>query len=81
MEHWSGTPTRWSAIVQDLTAAEADLQRILDAFGLDRDVEVFDVVPVLDGLKAETCLPGTALNAKAPETYLTVTRRVPVNVG
>ena len=58
--------------VQDLTAAEADLQRILDAFGLDRDVEVFDVVPVLDGLKAELASL-VALNAKAPETYLTVT--------
>ena len=58
--------------VQDLATAEAGLQKVLDAFGLDRNTDVFDVGPILDGLKAEL---GSlvALNAKAPETYITVT--------
>ncbi len=58
--------------LQELTEAEADLQKILDAFGLDRNAEVFDVGPVLEGLEAEIGSL-TALNAKAPETYLAVT--------
>lgn len=58
--------------VQDLATAEAGLQKVLDAFGLDRSVDVFDVGPILDGLNTEL---GSlvALNAKAPETYITVT--------
>ena len=58
--------------VQDLTASEEALQKVLDAFGLDRDAEVFDVGPVLDGLKTEFASL-VVLNAKAPETYISVT--------
>ena len=57
--------------LHDLKENESKLQRILSASGFDKDVETFDVEPIIQGLTAElTSL--NALNAKAPETYLEV---------
>ena len=45
--------------------------KLLSTFGFDKDMETFDVEPIVQGLTAElTSL--NALNAKAPETYLEV---------
>ncbi len=57
--------------LHDLKENESKLQQILSAFGFDKDMETFDVEPIIQGLGAElTSL--NALNAKAPETYLEV---------
>jgi len=57
--------------LHDLKENESKLQRILSASGFDKDVETFDVEPIIQGLTAElTSLD--SLNAKAPETYLEV---------
>ena len=57
--------------LHDLIENEVKLQQILSAFGFDKDMETFDVEPIVQGLTSElTSL--TALNAKAPETYLEV---------
>ncbi len=57
--------------LHDLKENESKLQQILSAFGFDKDMETFDVEPIIQGLTAElTSL--NALNAKAPETYLEV---------
>ena len=57
--------------MRDLAEAEAKLRGILSAFGFDRDMETFDVQPIMQGLSAELASL-SALNAKAPETYLDV---------
>jgi len=55
----------------DLKENESKLQKILSAFGFHKDMETFDVEPIIHGLSVElTSL--NALNAKAPETYLEV---------
>ena len=55
----------------DLKENESKLQKILSTFGFDKDMETFDVEPLVLGLTTElTSL--NALNAKAPETYLEV---------
>ncbi len=55
----------------DLKEKESKLQQILSTFGFDKDMETFDVESIVQGLTAElTSL--SALNAKAPETYLEV---------
>lgn len=57
--------------LHDLIENEVKLQQILSAFGFDKDMETFDVEPIVQGLTSElTSL--NALNAKAPETYLEV---------
>ncbi len=57
--------------LHDLIENEVKLQQILSAFGFDKDMETFDVDPIVQCLTSElTSL--TALNAKAPETYLEV---------
>jgi len=57
--------------LHDLIENEVKLQQILSAFGFDKDMETFDVEPIVQGLTSElTSL--SALNAKAPETYLEV---------
>ncbi len=57
--------------LHDLKENESKLQQILSAFGFDKDMETFDVEPIIQGLTVElTSL--NALNAKAPETYLEV---------
>ena len=55
----------------DLAANESQLQKILSAFGFDKDMETFDVDGIIHGLTAELNSLN-ALNAKAPETYLEV---------
>ena len=55
----------------DLVENEAKLQQILTAFGFSKDLEIFDVEPIIQGLTAELNSLN-ALNAKAPETYLEV---------
>lgn len=57
--------------LQDLVEKETKLQQILSAFGFKRDMETFDVQPIVNGLTAELSSLN-ALNAKAPETYLEV---------
>jgi len=57
--------------LHDLIENEVKLQQILSTFGFDKDMETFDVDPIVHGLTTElTSL--NALNAKAPETYLEV---------
>ena len=55
----------------DLIENETKLQQILTAFGFSRNLEIFDVEPIVQGLTAELNSLN-ALNAKAPETYLEV---------
>jgi chromosome segregation protein len=57
--------------LSDLAETETRLQKLLETFGFDANMETFDVEPIVQGLSAE--LTGlNALNAKAPETYLEV---------
>ena len=55
----------------DLKEKEANLQTLLKTFGFDSKTEIFDVEPIVQGLTNELNSL-TALNAKAPETYLEI---------
>ncbi|MDX1441636.1 MAG: chromosome segregation SMC family protein [Nitrosopumilaceae archaeon] len=55
----------------DLAETETKLQTLLETFGFNSEMETFDVEPIIQGLTAELNTL-TALNAKAPETYLEV---------
>ena len=56
----------------DLTENETRLLKIIDSFGFDEDdIVTFDVEPIIQGLQSEL-RSLTALNAKAPETYLEI---------
>ncbi len=57
--------------LHELIESESKLQPILSAFGFDKNMETFDVQPIVQGLTAEFNALST-LNAKAPETYLEV---------
>jgi len=57
--------------LHDLVENEVKLQQILSAFGFDKDMETFDVETIVHGLTSELSSL-SALNAKAPETYLEV---------
>ena len=57
--------------LRDLTENQTQIQKMLDLFGFRGEVEDFDVEPILQSLTAEQ-RSLTALNAKAPETYLEV---------
>jgi len=57
--------------LHDLVENEVKLHQILSAFGFDKDMETFDVESIVQGLTAELNSL-SALNAKAPETYLEV---------
>ena len=57
--------------LRDLNENQTQIQKMLDAFGFTGEVEDFDVEPILQALSAEQ-KSLTALNAKAPETYLEV---------
>ena len=57
--------------LRDLSENEVKLQQVLSTFGFDKDMETFDVEPIVQGLTAELNTLN-ALNAKAPETYLEV---------
>ncbi|EIJ66130.1 RecF/RecN/SMC N-terminal domain protein [Candidatus Nitrosopumilus salaria BD31] len=57
--------------LHDLVENETKLQQILTAFGFDKNMETFDVEPIVQGLSTELSSL-SALNAKAPETYLEV---------
>ena len=57
--------------LSDLAENESKLQQILTAFGFSKDMEIFDVEPIIQGLSAELNSLN-ALNAKAPQTYLEV---------
>ena len=57
--------------LHDLVENETKLRQILTAFGFDKNMETFDVEPIIRGLSAELSSLN-ALNAKAPETYLDV---------
>ena len=55
----------------DLKENETKLKQILDMYGFDEDVATYDVEPIIQALASEQKTL-TALNAKAPETYLEV---------
>jgi chromosome segregation protein len=57
--------------LHDLLENETKLQQILTAFGFNKNMETFDVEPIVQGLNTELSSLN-ALNAKAPETYLEV---------
>ena len=57
--------------LRDLIENQTKLQQILSSFGLDKNMETFDVEPLVQGLTFELNSLN-ALNAKAPETYLEV---------
>ncbi|WP_420546585.1 AAA family ATPase [Nitrosopumilus sp.] len=57
--------------LNDLVENEHKLQQILTAFGFDKNMETFDVESIINGLTVELNSL-TALNAKAPETYLEI---------
>jgi chromosome segregation protein len=55
----------------DLVETETGLQKLLQTFGFNANMETFDVEPIVHGLSAELNTLN-ALNAKAPETYLEI---------
>ena len=55
----------------DLIETQSKLQQILSAFGFDKNMDTFDVETIVQGLSNEL-QSLTALNAKAPETYLEI---------
>ena len=57
--------------LHDLVENEVKLQQILSAFGFDKNMGTFDVETIVQGLNSELSSL-SALNAKAPETYLEV---------
>ena len=57
--------------LHELVENEHKLQQILTAFGFDKNMETFDVESIINGLTVELNSL-TALNAKAPETYLEI---------
>ena len=57
--------------LHDLVETEIKLQKLLETFGFDANMETFDVEPIVQGLSSELNNLN-ALNAKAPETYLEV---------
>ncbi len=57
--------------LHDLIENETKLNHLLSSFGFDKNMETFDVEPIVQGLTTELNSLN-ALNAKAPETYLEV---------
>ena len=57
--------------LSDLAETETKLQKLLETFGFDVNMETFDVELIVQGLSSELNSLN-ALNAKAPETYLEV---------
>ena len=57
--------------LRDLMETQSKLQQILSVFGFDRNMDTFDVETIVQGLTNEL-QSLTALNAKAPETYLEI---------
>ena len=57
--------------LNDLNEDENSLQQILNSCGFNENIETFDVEPIVQGLRAELNAL-TALNAKAPETYVEI---------
>jgi len=57
--------------LRDLNETHTKLQRLLETFGFETDMETFDVEPIVSGLTTELNSLN-ALNAKSPETYLEV---------
>jgi len=57
--------------LHDLKENETELKQIISAFSFHKDMETFDVEPIIHGLTAELTSLNT-LNAKAPEIYLEV---------
>ncbi len=57
--------------LHDLNESESKLRQILSAFGFAKNMETFDVEPIVQGLTTDLNSLN-ALNAKAPETYLEI---------
>ena len=57
--------------LRDLTEKESRLKQVLTAFGFHKGTETFDVESIISGLSSELSSL-SALNAKAPQTYLEV---------
>ncbi len=55
----------------DLVAKQSNLNQVLTSFGFEQSTETFDVESIIDGLSSELSSL-SALNAKAPQTYLEV---------
>jgi chromosome segregation protein len=55
--------------LRDLKETESKLHQIMTAFGFKKDMDTFDVESVVQGLTSELNSL-SALNAKAPETYI-----------
>ncbi len=57
--------------LHDLQETESKLKQIISAFSFEKDMEPFDVGPIIQGLGIELASLN-ALNAKAPQLYLEV---------
>ncbi|MBT8252118.1 MAG: chromosome segregation protein SMC, partial [Nitrosopumilus sp.] len=57
--------------LKELNENQDKIKKLLTTFGFDENIETFDVEPILQALYAEQ-RSLSALNAKAPETYLEV---------
>jgi chromosome segregation protein len=57
--------------LRDLIENETKLQKLLETYGFDGESDSFDVEPILQALYAEQ-RSLTALNAKAPQTYIEI---------
>ena len=57
--------------LHDLSENETKLLNLLSSFGFNKNIETFEVEPIIHGLTTELNSLN-ALNAKAPETYLEV---------
>ena len=55
----------------DLVTKQSSLNQVLTSFGFEQSTETFDVEFIIDGLSSELSSL-SALNAKAPQTYLEV---------
>ena len=57
--------------LRDLAENEAKLRQLMATYGFDKNMEIFDVESIVQGLSGELSSLN-ALNAKAPQTYLEV---------
>ena len=57
--------------LHDLISKETKLQLLISSFGFSKNMDTFDVEPLVQGLSSELSSLN-ALNAKAPQTYLEV---------
>jgi len=61
--------------LKDLTDKESKIQKNLEMFGYDENIEAFDVEPILQALYSEQRSLSSSLNARAPQTYVEISTR------